>query len=510
MTTRPNIVLILVDDMGYSDLTCFGGDIRTPRLDALAGNGLRYTHFYNSARCCPARAALLTGLYPHQAGMGWMTVADLGTDGYAGDLNDHCRTIAECLRVAGYSTYMSGKWHLTRDKFMSDAGPKHSWPLQRGFDRYWGLLSGGASYWTPHDLIYGNERLPAPDDPSFYLTDAIAEHACGFISDHKDRQPERPFFLYTAFTAPHWPLHARAEHIAKYRGQFRAGWDELRRRKFERMQAMGLLEPHWGLSERDPEVPAWDSLAKDKQDEFDLRMSIYAAQVSAMDAGVGRIVDTLSANGLFDNTLLLFLSDNGGCHEEIHRGQATLAQIGTDQSFESYGRPWANCSNTPFREFKSWVHEGGIATPLIAHWSAGLANKGALTRQVGHITDVMPTCLELAGAEYPKDARFFELAGQSLCPSFRGCTIGRKAIFWEHEGNRALRQGDWKVVAKGVEGRWELYDLAQDRSELHDLAAAHPARVAQMAGEWEATARRTLVYPLDGRGWHERIRQPIR
>jgi arylsulfatase len=508
MSKSPNIVLIMVDDAGYSDLGCYGGDIETPHLDRLAANGLRFTHFYNTARCCPARASLLSGLYPHQAGMGWMTAANLGTDGYAGDLNDRCLTIAECLKPAGYATYMSGKWHLTHVKYCGPDGPKHSWPRQRGFDRFFGTILGGGSYFSTPSLTVDNEQVQPPE--GFYYTDAISDHACTFIDDHCQQKKGQPLFLYVAYTAPHWPLHAKAEDIARYRGRFRQGWDVLRGKKVERMRAMGILDEHWGLSERDEGVPSWDSLSEQERDVFDLRMAIYAAQVTRMDAGVGRIVDVLEANGILEDTLILFLSDNGGCHEEIHRGDPDPATFGTDASFESYGRPWANVSNVPFREFKSWVHEGGIATPLIAHWPEGIERAGELERQVGHIVDVMPTCLELVSADYPADSAqdVHGLQGRSLVPAFGGQAIERDCVFWEHEGNRALREGRWKLVAKGVGGRWELYDMARDRSELNDLAGDHPGRVKAMAEKWYRIALSTDVIPLDGRGWGERVNNP--
>jgi arylsulfatase A-like enzyme len=582
MDNRPNIVLVMVDDMGYSDIGCYGGDVRTPNLDHLADNGIRFTHFYNSARCCPARASLLTGLYPHQAGMGWMTAADLGTDGYAGDLNARCLTIAECLRPAGYSTYISGKWHLTSNKYFKPDSPKHSWPCQRGFDRYFGTIAGGGSYFRPHTLTVDNTQIEAPE--GFYYTDAISDHARRFIDEHQKDSPDNPFFLYVAYTAPHWPLHAKPEDIAEYRGKFTEGWDILRERKFQRMREMGILEKHWGLSERDPGVPAWDELSPSKQDEFDLRMAIYAAQISSVDQGVGRIVQSLEANGILDNTLILFLSDNGGCHEEIHRAPSDPPTFGTDDSFESYGRPWANVSNAPFREFKSWVHEGGIATPLIAHWPNGIKRTGSpafrpsgfpalVDHQPGHITDIMPTCLEVARASYPTDANedvhpplyqrqdvrsplsqrqnvrsslyqrqnvdsplyqrhdvhsplyqrgargdygslkgaqsLHALVGRSLVPSFEGDEIKRECIFWEHEANRALRVGKWKLVAKGIEGDWELYDMEKDRSELNNLARVHPKRLKEMSDQWNDIARQTDVFPLDGRGWGERIKSPL-
>jgi len=505
MDNRPNIVLIMVDDMGYSDIGCYGGDIETPNLDRLADEGIRYTHFYNTARCCPARASLMTGLYPHQAGMGWMTAANLGTDGYAGDLNNRCLTIAECLRPAGYSTYMSGKWHLTHVDYLKPDSPNHSWPCQRGFDRYFGTLAGAGSYFTPNTLTIDNTQIEPPED--FYYTDAISDNACRFIDE---RQMDNPFFLYVAYTAPHWPLHAKPVDMEKYRGRFREGWDLFRQRKFQRMKAMGILEEHWGLSERDDGVPAWDSLSQKKQDEFDLRMAIYAAQIDSMDQGVGRIFKNLEKNGILDNTLILFLSDNGGCHEEIHRAPSDPAKFGTNESYESYGRPWANVSNTPFREFKSWVHEGGIATPLIAHWPNGLKRKGEMDDQPGHITDIMPTCVELAGASYRTDGDpdVHPLVGRSLVPSFEGKEISRDCIFWEHEANRALRVGKWKLVAKGIKGDWELYDMEKDRSELNNLAKVHTERVKKMAEQWNEIAEKTDVFPLDGRGWGERLKNP--
>jgi arylsulfatase len=275
------------------------------------------------------------------------------------------------------------------------------------------------------------------------------------------------------------------------------------------MRGLGILDESWGLSARDPQVPAWDRLSEQKQDEFDLRMSIYAAQVSAMDRGVGRIVECLRANGILANTLVLFMSDNGGCHEEIHRKDVTPALFGTNDSFESYGRPWANMSNAPFREFKSWVHEGGISTPLIAHWPGGIGRSGTIERQVGHFSDIMPTCLELAGAAYPTDdPALHPLVGQSLAPALRGTMAERPRIFWEHEGNRALRDRTWKLVAKSVDGPWELYDMAEDRTEQRDLAGEDPRRVQEMSKQWHDIAEKTDVLPLDGRDWGSRLRNP--
>jgi len=510
MPAKPNIIVILTDDMGYSDLGCYGSIIRTPNLDALARKGVRFTHAYNCARCCPARASLLTGLYPHQVGMGWMTAADLGPDGYTGDLNERCLTIPEGLAPGGYKSYISGKWHVTSRKFQGPDGPKHSWPIQRGFDRYFGTLAGAGSYFTPGTLTVDNDAIQVPEH--FYYTDAISDNAARFIRDHRNRYREDPFFLYVAYTAPHWPLHAKAEDIARYRGKYRQGWDVLRAQKFERMREMGLLDENWDLSPRDPKVPAWNSLSPDQQDVFDLRMAIYAAQIDCMDQGIGRIIAALDAEGILDNTFILFLSDNGGCHEEVHRGDPDPKYFGTERSFEGYGRPWANYSNVPFREFKSWVHEGGIATPMIAHFPGRITDAGGLYHSPVHITDIMPTCLELAETEYaPDPARnAWDLVGKSITPAFTGKPIQRECVFWEHEANRALREGKWKLVAKGIDGPWELYDMELDRTELNDLSGKDPDRTRSMAAKWQQIAEATNVLPLDGRGWGERLDNPRR
>jgi arylsulfatase len=514
MAEKPNIVVVLVDDMGYSDIGCCGGRIQTPNLDGLAKGGIRFTHFYNTARCCPARAALLTGLYPHSAGMGWMTAAYLGSRGYAGDLNNRCVTLAEALRPAGYATYMSGKWHLTYQEYLGMDGPKHSWPCQRGFDRYFGILSGAGSYFTPNTLRFGNDAADAGE--GFYLTDAITDHACGFIGDHCDTEQEKPFLLYIAYTAPHWPLHGKEEDIGKYRGSFLKGWDVLRAEKFERMRGMGLLDEGGRLSDRDPEVPAWNDLSREKQEESDLKMAIYAAQVDCVDQGVDRIVGSLEKHGVLEDTLILFMSDNGGCHEEVHKAGSSLKDFGTDNSFESYGRPWANLSNAPFRLFKSWVHEGGIATPLIAHWPRGIDprgsdGRGGFCRWPAHFVDVMPTCLELAGAGYPPEAEgdIHPLEGTSLVPAFHGKEMDRDCLFWEHEANRALRKGRWKIVTRGQHGPWELYDMERDRTELNDLSNRKPGLTRELVQQWIDTALRLDVFPLDGRSWKQRIDEQL-
>jgi arylsulfatase A-like enzyme len=493
----PNIVLILADDMGFSDLGCYGGEIRTPNLDGLAASGVRFTQFYNAARCCPTRASLLTGLYPHQVGMGGM-VSQLGQarpqGSYQGYLSpDSCITIAEALKEAGYRSYMSGKWHVGED-------PEH-WPLRRGFDRYWGLISGASSYF---ELIRHQPRVrlmaldssrwtPPCDD--FYMTDAITGFAVEQLQNHRQTHNDQPFFLYVAYTAPHWPLHALPEDIARYEGRYDIGWDSLRRERQERQQTLGIFEQPLPLPERPASVPAWENVA-DKA-HWVRRMQVYAAMVDRMDQGVGRIVETLRHNEQLDNTLLLFLSDNGACAEEItgrnlHNPEAVIGEPG---SYAAYREPWAMAGNTPFRYYKSWVHEGGSATPMIAHWPAGNLPKGEFVRQPAHIIDLMPTFLELAGATYPGSYKGVEtkpLEGMSLLPYLKGNQRTERTLFWEHFGKAAMRQGDWKIVR--VDGQpWELYHLGRDRNELHNLAEAEPERIRVMAELYREWAMRVGV-----------------
>jgi len=493
---KPNIVLIMADDMGFSDIGCYGGEIHTPNLDRLAAGGVRFTQFYNAARCCPTRASLLTGLYPHQAGIGHM-VGDKGYPAYQGYLNNRCVTIAEALKLGGYRTLMSGKWHV---------GEKRPhWPTDRGFDKYFGLISGGANYFDiTKTKAKGVTRQMAIDDKpytpakeGFYLTDAFSDNAVNFITQY-GRGPE-PFFLYLPYTAPHWPLHARPEDIAKYKGTYLKGWDTLRQERRERMIGMGLISNEWPLSPRDTTTWHW---ADEKNKELlDLKMAVYAAQIERMDHGIGRVLDKIEEIGARDNTLILFLADNGGCAEGGPVGfdnRKNGLPPGNVDSYMSYGLSWANASNTPFRRYKHWVHEGGIATPLIACWPAVIKNAGTLTRQPGHIIDIMATCLEAAGLRYPpayRDKELIPLEGKSLLPIFEG---GRRkpheAIYWEHEGNRAVRQGKWKLVALHGEP-WELYDLEADRTELNDLAGEHPEKVEQLKGLYQSWAQRCGVLP---------------
>ena len=493
---RPNIVLVMVDDMGFSDIGCYGGEINTPNLDRLAAGGLRFTQFYNTARCCPTRASLLTGLYPHQAGVGHM-VDNKGYPSYQGYLNDRCVTIAEGLKPAGYRTLMSGKWRVGESR--------PHWPVDRGFDRYYGLVSGGANYFDiSKDKAPGVKRTMAidgqpyvPPKENFYITDAFTDNAVRFIDQYG--RAKEPFFLYLAYTAPHWPLHALPEDIAKYKGKYLKGWDQLRQERYERMIEMGLISKSWKMSPRDPETWPWSD--EKNKELMDLKMAVYAGQVDRMDQGVGRVLEAIRQVGAEENTLALFLSDNGGCAEGGPIGfddrKNGLPPGGVD-SFMSYGLSWANASNTPFRRYKHWVHEGGIATPLIAYWPAVIKNGGSITNQVGHIIDVMATCLDVAAVKYPETylgREVVPLEGKSLLPIFQGKERqGHEAIYWEHEGNRAIRQGKWKLVAAHGQA-WELYDLEADRTELNNLANKYPERVDQLKAMYQGWAQRCGVLP---------------
>jgi len=502
VAARPNIIVILVDDMGFSDLGCYGGEIETPHLDALAAGGVRFTRFYNAARCCPTRASLLTGLYPHQAGIGHMA-ADYGVPSYQGYLNDRCVTLAEALRPAGYTTLMTGKWHV--------GSAPGQWPLDRGFDRYWGTPSGGGVYFKDTlqirkevFFVEGAGRIEVPDD--LYVTDDFTDHAMAFIEEAAT-ETKKPFFLYLAHIAPHWPLQAKPEDIAKYDGRYDAGWDEVRARRFARQKEMGIIDGETVPSPRDPQAKAWSEVPDEARRELSDRMEIYAAQVDSIDQNVGRLVAKLKDLGQFENTLILFLSDNGSSAEGgpggFSRGKKG-APIGTGLSYASGGLEWANVSDTPFRRFKTETHEGGIATPLIAHWPAGIEARATLVGEPGHIIDLMPTVLEIAGAAYPENHRgeaVQAMEGRSLVPCFAADPpdadppdADPRPLFWEHEGNRAVRVGDWKLVASH-KSEWELYDLSTDRVEGNNLAATHPERVRDLAGQWDVWAARVGVLP---------------
>ncbi len=498
---KPNIVIILVDDMGWSDIGCYGSEIPTPNLDRLAAGGVRFTQFYNTGRCCPTRASLLTGLYPHQAGVGHM-VSDAGDafPGYRGRLHAHTPTIAEVLRPAGYFTAMTGKWHVGHAVGVT--------PTTRGFDRSLHAAAGGfyqpgserAKLFLNGDaLADGDPRLPK----DWYSTDLWTDFGLKFIDDA--RAAQKPFFLYLAHNAPHFPLQASAADIARFRGKYQAGWDKLRAGSYARQQQLGLIDPSWALAPRIDAISAWDALTPADQDRFDHLMAVYAACVFAMDRAVGRLVDGLRERGVVDNTLLLFLSDNGGNAEAGVNGRSNGDPTHADSVWYS-GESWAHLQNTPFRRYKHYNHEGGIATPLIAHWPAAIpaARRGALESTPGHLVDLMATAIDIAGAKFPA-----ELAGRPTVPpegrSFAPLLTAAapapaavRPLFREHEGNAAIRVGDWKLVRQGRTGPWELYHLKRDRTELHNLAATDTARARDLAAQWETWALRAHAKPAPG------------
>ncbi len=488
--TRPNIILILADDMGFSDLGCYGGEIETPVLDGLATNGLRMTQFYNASRCCPTRASLLTGLYPHQANMGFMQ-EDCNVPGYGGFLPDNALTIAELLKENGYETAMSGKWHVGND-------PAH-WPTQKGFDRFFGFPHHGGEYFAPfisdQFITYGDSIVSPEKD--FYSTDAINDNATMFVEEMVAE--EAPFFLYLAHVAPHFPLQAKEVDIKKYRGTYSEGFAAIRDKRFERQKTLGIIPSDYPISEIDPKAPRWDDLSEGEKDDFDLRMAVYAAQIDAMDQGIGRLIAKLKALEQLDNTIIVFLSDNGGTREDYSNPDFP-APIGEAESFACYKLPWANVSNTPYRMFKHWGYEGGIKTPFIVHYPK-MVQKGTLNDQPGHIIDIMTTFADLAGVSYPKTFQnnpITPMEGKSLLPILKGKTRdGHQGIFWEHEGNQAARMGDWKWVSTYPAYADELYDLSKDPVENDNVAAAHPEQLNLLKNEWQKWADRVGVRPWD-------------
>ena len=540
-SSKPNIIVILVDDMGYSDIGCFGSEIRTPNLDSLAAGGLRFSQMYNSARCCPSRAALLTGLNPHQAGVGHM-VANLNQlkaghvnmPEYQGYLKENAVTVAEALRADGYSTFMSGKWHVGGDYNLADpdswtpAAPGFPTPTQRGFDRYFGILTGAGNFYFPKTLMDQDTLVPLAELDDFYLTDAISDNAVGMIGEAVAR--DGPFFMYVAYTAPHWPLHAPEEDIARYEGRYRAGWEELRTSRHENLKSEGLVDEKWEISPRDGDSPAWDDVAD--TDWQDIRMAAYAAQIDRMDQGVGRILDALRAAGVAENTLIMFMSDNGGCAEFLAEdgslpqparyggvnpdgtpvvvGNIPGLRPGSAQTFMSYDLSWANASNTPFRRFKRWTHEGGISTPLIMSWPDRIREAGIVHSPV-HLIDIMPTCLDAAGTRHPSERagqQTIPVEGESMLPAIERRDWEREhPIVWEHEGSRAVRQGQWKLVS-AIGGGWELYDMERDRTELDDLYARNRPKAREMERVYDEWAERCGVLPWSvvNPYWNPRMR----
>jgi arylsulfatase A-like enzyme len=538
---KPNIILIMGDDMGFSDIGCYGSEIKTPNLDALADKGLRFTQFYNASRCCPTRAALMTGVYQHQAGVGLM-VGGRKKDmpGYQGELSHNVVTIAEALKANGYGTYMSGKWHLTAQTRHN--GDKSNWPMQRGYDRYYGTITGAGSFFDPATLCRDNTYITPVNDPVYkpkvyYYTDAISDNAVMFLKEHHEKTPKKPAFLYVAYTTAHWPMHALPEDIAKYKGKYDGGFEPTRQKRLEKMKVLGLVKKDTKLS---PQSDKWED---NKNKEWDSRnMEVYAAMIDNMDQGIGRIVAELKRQGTFDNTLIMYLQDNGGCAEGYGRYPAKKAypeykplgkdefqkkiwppmqtrdgrpvKVGPDimagpaNSFCGYGRGWANVSNTPFREYKHYAHEGGISTPFIVSWPKGVKKSmnGDLVTDPCHIIDVLATSIDISNTDYPKtfaEKAIIPKEGISFAPAFQGNQLKRDdGLYWEHHLNGGIRYGDWKLVRKGVSWgkeqkvfEWELYNISEDRIEMNNIAKKHPEKVKELEAKWQAWAKRALVKP---------------
>lgn len=510
---KPNIIVILADDLGFSDLGCYGGEVRTPVLDKMAREGVRMTQMYNSARSCPSRANLLTGLYPHQTGLGHMDATrPAWPKGYAGfRSNSDNVTIAEVLKGAGYFTAMSGKWHLG----------KTANPIKRGFREYYGLLGGFNSFWNPD--VY--TRLPKDRPPrqykegEFYATNVITDYAIDFIN--QAHQEEEPLFLYLAYNAAHFPLHAPKEVTDKYMKTYLQGWDKIRDQRWKRIVKMGLLQGKPELSPRGvvPQslfedethpLPAWDSLTKEQQTDLARRMAIYAAMIDIMDANIGRVLDTLQKNGELDNTFIMFMSDNGACAEwhefgfdkqtgteyHTHVG-AELDQMGLPGTYHHYGTGWANVCCTPFTLYKHYAHEGGISTPCIIQWGKQIKHKGSVDHQPAQFSDIMATCIELAGTKYPKEyegRKIIPTPGVSILPIVRGEEMPDRFIYAEHEGNRMVRKVDWKLVSANFRGdEWELYNIKEDRTEQHNLIKEYPEMARELENAYFEWADRSDV-----------------
>ena len=464
--STPNVIIILADDLGFSDLGCTGAEIHTPNLDSLAADGVLFTNCYNTSRCCPTRASLLTGRYQHQVGFGHMD-ADLGVPAYQGRFLHGVTILPERLKDHGYRTVMLGKWHL---------GHEHDHaPLARGFDRMYGIPKGGGVYFYPcvgrDRQIFLNDQQVFPDS-NWYSTDAFTDYAIKFSEEAVD--DDKPFFMYLAYIAPHFPLQAREEDIAKYQGKYKKGYAHYRQKRFEKQKRLGVISLNTELSPPDHEN--WDAVRN--KDAEDLKMAVYASQVDRMDQNIGRLISSLRSQGQLDNTVIFFLSDNGAASTNLH--QFPHAEIGSRACWSAYGKSWANVSNTPYRKFKAMTHEGGIITPLIVHWPAGLRSKGVISYQPIHIIDIFPTVLSLASRSWDHLSHLEKLEGTSLMPYLTGDTKGTaRTMFFEHQGNRAVRAGDWKLVARHRQD-WELYHIKDDPTELNNLIEEHPDKKSEL------------------------------
>ncbi len=554
----PNVVVVLVDDLGFSDLGPFGSEIPTPHIDRLASDGCVFTNYRTAPMCSPARAALMTGLNPHRAGFGFVAHTDPGYPGFTCELPEDAPTLAESLRAGGYATFMVGKWHLTLESRLHDAADRSSWPLQRGFDRYFGSMDGFTSLHHPHRLVRDNSVVDIQEFPEgYFLTDELTGEALAMIDELRVNDASKPFFLYYAHTSVHGPIQAKEADIARHRGRYEAGWNAMREARFARQRELGIVPPHAELPE-DPladgdRIPSWDLLSRDERELFARHMEVYAAAVDEVDQSVGRLTEHLERLGELDNTIIVLSSDNGGTAEGGPSGTRSYfaqfghaapvpegwirdvprdpAEIGGPRLFSQYPTGWARVSNTPFRSFKSSTYEGGVHAPLIMSWPAAAKRSGprAAAEQSGphaaaaaavrgirdqfvFVSDLAPTILELAGVPPLDSLRgrpVREIDGRSVAAVLRDPEAeGREAQYFECVGRRAMIDGEWKALSPvpptrtegGAGGRWELYDLATDPTETHDLAERHPERVGELAERWRREAWRNTVFPLDDEG----------
>ncbi len=551
----PNVVVVLVDDMGYSDIGCFGSEIATPHLDQLAEEGVRYTNFHVTPMCSPTRAAMLTGRNSHAAGVSYVAHADPGFPGQAMELADDVSTVAEVLRDNGYSTLMVGKWHLCKDSDVTDTGSRRSWPLQRGFDRFYGIMDGMTDMFHPHALYRDNSRITPEDYPDgYYFTDDLTDEAIAMVRSVKASDPAKPAFLYFAHGAVHAPLNAPAEDIERHRGAYDRGWDRIRQERFARQQELGIVEPGTRLAPRNSEegddVPPWDDLPAQRKEVFARYMEVYAAMVQSVDSSLGRLRSALEELDEWDNTFLFFTSDNGGSRDgegqgssqyfdvlrhyhgggagleaEFERDRAQLAEIGSPRTLPHYPRGWAMASNTPFRLYKTNTHAGGHTVPTIVSWPRGVADAagaaGGVRRQYVHVTDLYPTILELTGAtasDHRYGVALKPLAGASFLPSITDAAAPEAHLeqYYEMQGHRGYYRDGWEIVTRHRpltpfgDHEWELYDLRSDPTETHDLSREYPERVADLAARWERAAWENQVFPLNEGSGLMRTQRPER
>jgi arylsulfatase len=535
----PNIVFIYLDDVGFGDFGCFGSEIATPNIDRLAAGGLRLSGYTTVPMCLPARAALLTGRNPHAVGCGWQFTTDPGYPGFGGEIAANAPTIAELLRDQGYSTMAVGKWHNTRERNTSDAGDRSSWPLQRGFDRYYGFMNSETSYFQPEQMREGNQLADVDAYPKdYYLTDDLTDRAVRWMKEHAGAAPRKPFFLYLPYNAAHVPLQAKPSDIARYQGRYDAGWDVIRQQRFERQQALGVMPRHARLPPHNPGVRAWDTLSAEEKRIIPKYMEIFAAMVDSADQGIGRVVAALEQMGALDNTLIIVTSDNGGNSLGAQGGAvnsferrfgkdndtAILERIlaekkfGGEETYIAYPTGWAQVSNTPFRQYKRYTMNGGLRVPFVAHWPRGIDARGAVRNDWVHVTDIAPTLLDIIGLSYPAEFKGLKTNPQDGV-SFRRLLSGaemapRPAQAYELEGNRGFIRGGWKLVSlQPKKGRinlenWMLFDLTRDPTEIDDLAKSHPDKLAEMVAAFEADAAANWMYPLDNREYDRSVTHP--